>query len=50
MQGKSFFYIFVFVVIVAMGYVVYAMYSMPKLGENNSAHNTIMIKSVAFLS
>ena len=41
----NFFYIFVFVVIVAISYVVYAMYSLPKLGENNSVHNTIMIEA-----
>ncbi len=46
----NFFYIFVFVLIVAISYVVYSMSTLPKLGENHAASSAIMIVPKTFLS
>jgi len=45
-KDNSFFYIFVVVVFIAIGYVVWAMYSMPKLGENSNSQVSIITKSL----
>ena len=46
----NFFYMFVFVVFIAISYVIYAMYKLPQLGENDNAHNTIMIAPLTYIS
>ena len=49
-MNKKFFYIFIFVLTIAMSYVVYAMYNLPKLGQNESVRVITTDKPLTFLS